>query len=186
MPPRTRGGSTRRRTPVRGRSGRGRGPNRENTVEGPDVEMTCLSPATTQPARDSAVELVDVLRTVVRTLSGDQPANDSPSTREARCLQDFKRGDPQTFKGTSDDPTEAQLWLSSIETVFRLKNFPEDQKVERIAFMLRADAHVRWRSTQELIRPGGVRFRGQNSRRLLRRRTTQRTPRLANIRSSPT
>ena len=158
MPPRTRGGSTRRRTPVGGRSVRRRGPGREDTGEGPDVTVTCPWPATPQPARDSAAELVDVLRVVVRNLSGGQPANDSASTREARCLRDFKRGDPQTFKGTSDDPTEAQLWLSSIETVFRLTNCPEDQKVECAAFMLCADAQVWWCSTRELIRPGGQNF----------------------------
>ena len=155
MPPKTRGGNTRGRPPLRGRSRRGRGPDCENSVEGLDVAMTFPPPATPQPTRDSAVELKDVLWIVVRNLSGVQSANNSASTREARCVRDFKRGDPQTFKGTSDDPTETQLWLSSIETVFRLTKCLEDQKMECTTFMLRADAQVWWRSSRENIRPGG-------------------------------
>ncbi|XP_022959030.1 uncharacterized protein LOC111460137 [Cucurbita moschata] len=110
--------------------------------------MTFPPPVTPQPARDSAAELTDVLRIVVRNLSDDQSANNSASTREARCLRDFKRGDPQTFKETSDGPTETQSWLSSIETVFRLTNCLKDQKVECAAFML-PGGEISWTEFKE-------------------------------------
>ena len=61
---------------------------------------------------------------------------------EARCLRDFNRGDPRAFKGTFDDPTVAQMWLRSIETLFGLTNCLEDQKVECATFMLRDDAEL--------------------------------------------
>ena len=129
----------------RGRGGRGRCPDREDSVEEPDVVMSFPPPVTPQPTQDSTTALVDALQIVIRNLSSNQQANDSVSTREAWCLRDFKWDDPQTFKGTFDDPTVAQLWLSSIETMFRLTNCLEDQKVECTTFMLRDDAQVWWR-----------------------------------------
>ena len=109
MPPRTRGGGINGRPPPRGRGrgGRRRGPDREESVEKTDVAMPFLPPTTPQPAQDLIASLVDALQIFIRNLSGNQQANDSASTREAGCLREFKRGDPQTFKGTFDDPIVA-------------------------------------------------------------------------------
>ena len=79
---------------------------------------------------DSTAALVDALQTVIQNLTANQQANDSSSTKEVRYLRDFKRGDPRTFKGTSNDPTVAQMWLRFIETMFVKTNYPQDQKVE--------------------------------------------------------
>ncbi|XP_023520954.1 uncharacterized protein LOC111784513 [Cucurbita pepo subsp. pepo] len=74
---------------------------------------------------------------------------------EARYLRDFKRGDPRTFKGASEDPTVAQMWLRSIESVFVLTNCPEAHRVECATFMLRDDAELWWQTTRDLISPEG-------------------------------
>ncbi|XP_022932138.1 uncharacterized protein LOC111438460 [Cucurbita moschata] len=74
---------------------------------------------------------------------------------EAKYLRDFKRGDPRTFKGTSDHPTVAQMWLRSIETVFGLTNCPEAHRVECATFMLREDAELWWQATRDIISPEG-------------------------------
>ena len=89
------------------------------------VDQPLPSPATPQVAPNSITALVDAFQAVIRNLTVNHQANASTSTMEAKYLQDFKRGDPQTFKGTSDDLTVAQMWLRSIETVFGLTNCPE-------------------------------------------------------------
>ncbi|KAA0067427.1 gag protease polyprotein [Cucumis melo var. makuwa] len=37
---------------------------------------------------------------------------------EAKHLRDFRKYNPTTFDGSLEDPTRAQLWLSSLETIF--------------------------------------------------------------------
>ncbi|KAA0038865.1 gag-protease polyprotein [Cucumis melo var. makuwa] len=55
---------------------------------------------------------------------------------EAKHLRDFRKYNPTTFDGSLEDPTRAQLWLSSLETIFRYMKCPEDQKVQCTIFML--------------------------------------------------
>ncbi|KAA0051719.1 pol protein [Cucumis melo var. makuwa] len=38
---------------------------------------------------------------------------------EAKHLRDFRKYNPKTFDGSMDNPTKAQTWLTSIETIFR-------------------------------------------------------------------
>ncbi|XP_050940455.1 uncharacterized protein LOC127149320 [Cucumis melo] len=48
---------------------------------------------------------------------------------EAKYLRDFRKYNPTKFDGSLEDPTRAQLWLSSLETIFRYMKCPVDQKV---------------------------------------------------------
>ncbi|KAA0036939.1 histone H2B.3-like [Cucumis melo var. makuwa] len=48
---------------------------------------------------------------------------------EAKHLRDFRKYNPKTFDGSMDNPTKAQMWLTSIETIFRYMKCPEDPKV---------------------------------------------------------
>ncbi|KAA0061213.1 histone H2B.3-like [Cucumis melo var. makuwa] len=48
---------------------------------------------------------------------------------EAKHLRDFRKYNPKTFDGSMDNPTKAQMWLTSIRTIFRYMKCPEDQKV---------------------------------------------------------
>ena len=58
-------------------------------------------------------------------------------------LRDFRNYNPTTFDGSLEDPTRAQLWLSSLETIFRYMKCPEDQKVQYAVFML-TDRGTAW------------------------------------------
>ncbi|TYK29226.1 gag protease polyprotein [Cucumis melo var. makuwa] len=41
---------------------------------------------------------------------------------EAKHLGDFRKYNPKTFDGSMDNPTKAQMWLTSIETIFQYMN----------------------------------------------------------------
>ncbi|TYK01903.1 putative gag-pol polyprotein [Cucumis melo var. makuwa] len=74
---------------------------------------------------------------------------------EAKHLRDFRKYNPTTFDGSLEDPTRAQLWLSSLETIFRYMKCPEDQKVQCTVFML-TDRGTAWWETTERILGGDV------------------------------
>ncbi|TYK22635.1 gag protease polyprotein [Cucumis melo var. makuwa] len=74
---------------------------------------------------------------------------------EAKHLRDFRKYNPTTFDGSLEDPTRAQLWLSSLETIFRYMKYPEDQKVQCAVFML-ADRGTTWWETTERMLGGDV------------------------------
>ncbi|KAA0056194.1 ty3-gypsy retrotransposon protein [Cucumis melo var. makuwa] len=66
---------------------------------------------------------------------------------EAKHLRDFRKYNPTTFDGSLEDPTRAQMWLSSLETIFRYMKCPEDQKVRCAVFML-TDRGTAWKVEQ--------------------------------------
>ncbi|TYK30962.1 ty3-gypsy retrotransposon protein [Cucumis melo var. makuwa] len=74
---------------------------------------------------------------------------------EAKHLRDFRKYNPTTFDGSLEDPTRAQLWLSSLETIFRYMKCPEDQKVQCAVFML-TDRGTTWWETIERMLGGDV------------------------------
>ncbi|KAA0067304.1 histone H2B.3-like [Cucumis melo var. makuwa] len=55
---------------------------------------------------------------------------------ESKHLRDFRKYNPKTFDGSMDNPTKAQMWLTSIETIFRYMKCPDDQKVQCAVFFL--------------------------------------------------
>ncbi|TYJ96450.1 retrotransposon protein, putative, Ty3-gypsy sub-class [Cucumis melo var. makuwa] len=55
---------------------------------------------------------------------------------EAKHLRIFRKCNPTTFDGSLEDPTKVQMWLSSLETIFRYMKCAEDQKVQCTVFML--------------------------------------------------
>ncbi|XP_023537968.1 uncharacterized protein LOC111798850 [Cucurbita pepo subsp. pepo] len=95
-----------------------------------------------------------MLQTMV-AIQQAQVANSSTTTRETRYLRDFKRYDPRIFNGASEDLIVAELWLSSIETIFYYMNCPDDLKVSLASFMLRDDAEIWWEFTREVLSPDG-------------------------------
>ena len=56
---------------------------------------------------------------------------------EEKHLRDFRKYDPQTFNWSLEDPTKAELWLSSMETIFNYMRCPEEHRVQCAAFLLR-------------------------------------------------
>ncbi|XP_050937503.1 uncharacterized protein LOC127148222 isoform X1 [Cucumis melo] len=74
---------------------------------------------------------------------------------EAKHLRDFRKYNPKTFDGSMDNPTKAQMWLTSIETIFRYMKCPEDQKVQCAVFFLE-DKGTAWWETAERMLGGDV------------------------------
>ncbi|KAA0062822.1 gag protease polyprotein [Cucumis melo var. makuwa] len=70
---------------------------------------------------------------------------------EAKHLKDFRKYNPTTFDGYLKDPTRAQLWLSSLETIFRYMKCPEDQKVRCAVFMLTDRGTAWWETTERML-----------------------------------
>ncbi|KAA0056438.1 gag protease polyprotein [Cucumis melo var. makuwa] len=74
---------------------------------------------------------------------------------ETKHLRDFRKYNPKTFDGSMDNPTKAQMWLTSIETIFRYMKCPEDQKVQCAVFFLE-DRGTAWWETAERMLGGDV------------------------------
>ncbi|KAA0067484.1 ty3-gypsy retrotransposon protein [Cucumis melo var. makuwa] len=74
---------------------------------------------------------------------------------EAKHLRDFRKYNSKTFDGSMDNPTKAQMWLTSIETIFRYMKCPEDQKVQCAVFFLE-DRGTAWWETAERMLGGDV------------------------------
>ncbi|KAL0539963.1 hypothetical protein IC582_024185 [Cucumis melo] len=70
---------------------------------------------------------------------------------EAKHLRDFRKYNPTTFDGSLEDPTRAQMWLSSLETIFRYMKCPEDQKVQCAVFMLTDRGTAWWETTERML-----------------------------------
>ncbi|KAA0047632.1 gag-protease polyprotein [Cucumis melo var. makuwa] len=68
---------------------------------------------------------------------------------EAKHLRDFKKYNPKTFDGSMDNPTKAQMWLTSIETIFRYMKCPNDQKVQCAVFFL--EDRGMWETTERML-----------------------------------
>ncbi|KAA0061126.1 gag protease polyprotein [Cucumis melo var. makuwa] len=74
---------------------------------------------------------------------------------EAKHLRDFRKYNPKTFNGSMDNPTKAQMWLTSIETIFWYMKCPEYQKVQCAVFFLE-DRGTAWWETAERMLGGDV------------------------------
>ncbi|KAA0036879.1 ty3-gypsy retrotransposon protein [Cucumis melo var. makuwa] len=70
---------------------------------------------------------------------------------EAKHMRDSRKYNPTTFDGSLEDPTRAQLWLSSLETIFRYMKCPEDQKVQCAVFMLIDRGTAWWETTERML-----------------------------------
>ena len=49
------------------------------------------------------------------------------------------------------EPTKAEIWLSSIETIFRYMKCPRDQKLQCAMFVLTDDAEICWQPVERLV-----------------------------------
>ncbi|KAL0540965.1 hypothetical protein IC582_020991 [Cucumis melo] len=50
-----------------------------------------------------------------------------------------------------DNPTKAQMWLTSIETIFRYMKCPEDQKLQCAVFFLEDGGTAWWETTERML-----------------------------------
>ncbi|TYK27497.1 gag-protease polyprotein [Cucumis melo var. makuwa] len=70
---------------------------------------------------------------------------------EAKHLRDFRKYNPKKFDGSMDKPTKAQMWLTSIETIFWYMKCPNDQKVQRVVFFLEDRGTAWWKTTERML-----------------------------------
>ncbi|XP_038885815.1 uncharacterized protein LOC120076109 [Benincasa hispida] len=70
-------------------------------------------------------------------------------------MRDFRKYDPRSFDGLLGDPTKAEMWLSSIETIFHFMRCPEEHKLQCAIFMLTSNAKIWWLSVEKMIDTGG-------------------------------
>ncbi|KAA0053123.1 ty3-gypsy retrotransposon protein [Cucumis melo var. makuwa] len=70
---------------------------------------------------------------------------------EAEHLRDFRKYNPKTFDGSMDDPTKAQMWLTSVETIFRYMKCPNDQKVQCAIFFLTDRGTAWWETAERML-----------------------------------
>lgn len=114
------------------------------------------SPAAPRTGLDPTTAMMwESFKALMQTFVATQQANMATSTRGARYFKDFKRYDPRIFNGTSEDPTVAEMWVLSMENIFRLMNCPDDRKVSFASFMLQGDAELWWEFTREILSPNG-------------------------------
>ncbi|KAA0066035.1 gag protease polyprotein [Cucumis melo var. makuwa] len=157
-----------------GRGGRGRGAGRVQ----PEVQPVAQATDPTAPVTHTDLAAMEqrFRDLIMQMQEQQQPAPPAPPpapapapapvpvapqvvpdqlSAEAKHLRDFRKYNPTTFDGSLEDPTRAQLWLSSLETIFRYMKCPEDQKVQCAVFML-TDRGTAWWETIERMLGGDV------------------------------
>ncbi|KAA0056044.1 ty3-gypsy retrotransposon protein [Cucumis melo var. makuwa] len=147
-----------------GRGGRGRGAGRVQPEVQPVAQATDSAVSVTHA--DLAAMEQRLRDLIMQMQEQQQPAPPAPApvpvvpqvvpdqlSAEAKHLRDFRKYNPTTFDGSLEDPTRAQLWLSSLETIFRYMKCSEDQKVQCAVFMLtdRGTACLRDAKQQEFL-----------------------------------
>ncbi|KAA0039195.1 gag protease polyprotein [Cucumis melo var. makuwa] len=70
---------------------------------------------------------------------------------EAKHLRDSRKYNPKTFNGSMDNPTKAQMWLTSIETIFLYIKCPKDQKVQCAVFFLEDRGTAWWETVERML-----------------------------------
>ncbi|KAA0049996.1 gag protease polyprotein [Cucumis melo var. makuwa] len=149
-----------------GRGGRGRGAGRVQPEVQPVAQAT--DPAAPITHADLAVMEQRFRDLIMQMWEQHQPAPPASTpaslvpqvvlnqlSAEAKHLSDFKKYNPTTFDGSLEDPTKAQMWLSSLETIFQYMKCPQDQKVQCTVFML-TDRGTAWWETAERMLGGDV------------------------------
>ncbi|KAA0047116.1 reverse transcriptase [Cucumis melo var. makuwa] len=145
-----------------GRGGRGRGARRVQPEVQPVAQATDLAASVTHA--DLAAMEQRFRDLIMQMREQQQPAPPAPAPvpvmpqivpdqllAEAKHLRDFRKYNPTTFDGSLEDPIRAQLWLSSLETIFRYMKCPEDQKVQCAVFMLTDRGTAWWETTERML-----------------------------------
>ncbi|KAA0040416.1 gag protease polyprotein [Cucumis melo var. makuwa] len=149
-----------------GRGGRGRGARRvQHEVQRVAQATDPITPVTHAELTTMEQRLRDL---IMQMREQQQPAPPAPAptpapapvvpqvvqdqlSAEAKHLRDFMKYNPTTFDGCLEDPTRAQLWLSSLETIFWYMKCLEDQKVQCTVFMLTDRGTAWWETTERMI-----------------------------------
>ncbi|TYJ95555.1 gag-protease polyprotein [Cucumis melo var. makuwa] len=133
-----------RRGARRGGGRGGRGAGRGQLEEQPAVPTVDPNAPLNQAAPVQA-------QTVIPPASVEAQPVPVQLSAEAKHLRDFRKYNSKTFDGSMDNPTKAQMWLTSIETIFRYMKCPEDQKVQCAVFFLKDRGTSWWETTERML-----------------------------------
>ncbi|KAA0033111.1 gag protease polyprotein [Cucumis melo var. makuwa] len=148
------------------RGGRGRGAGRVQ----PGVQFVAQATDPAAPVNHAVLTVVEQMfrDLIMQMREQQQPAPPAPApapvvpqgvsdqlSAEAKHLRDFRKYNPTTFDGSLEDSTKAQMWLSSLETIFWYMKCLEDQKVQCAVFML-TDRGTSWWETIERMLGGDM------------------------------
>ncbi|KAA0040880.1 pol protein [Cucumis melo var. makuwa] len=129
---------------TRRRGGReGRGAGRTQPEEQPAMQAA-------NPNTPTQVTPVQAQTVPPPTSVGAQPAPVQLSAK-AKHLRDFGKYNPKTFDGSMDNPTKAQMWLTSIEKIFRYMKCPDDKKFKESFYAKFFSANVKYAKQQEFL-----------------------------------
>ncbi|KAA0043122.1 ty3-gypsy retrotransposon protein [Cucumis melo var. makuwa] len=149
-----------------GRGGQGRGAGRVQ----PEVQPVAQAIDLVAPVTHANLVVMEqrFRDLIMQMRERQQPAPPAPAptpvvpqvvpdqlSTEAKHLRDFRKYNPTTFNRSLENFTKAQMWLSSLETIFRYMKWCEDQKVQCAVFML-TDRGTAWWETAERMLGGDV------------------------------
>ena len=66
-------------------------------------------------------------------------------------MRDFGKYNPKTFDWSMDNLTKAQIWLTSIEIIFRYMKCPDDKKVQCAVFFLEDRGTAWWETAERML-----------------------------------
>ena len=106
-----------------------------------------------QSLAQTAGQMAQLIPTLVQNTRQTTQHNqgDADMTEESKYFRAFNHWDPEVFQGKSKDPVVAELWLSSIDEIFRRMKCPEDQRLNCVTYLLRNDAKLWWHSASRAI-----------------------------------
>ena len=89
-----------------------------------------------------------------RRCGGHTTGQKSATGQGVSWLKYFKRYDLHQFIGSKEDPTAAQIWITTMQTTFESMKCPDNHKVACTTYVLQKDAEVWWVDNKQNINPG--------------------------------
>lgn len=100
-------------------------------------------PAATEaplPANPAAFQ--QIIDFIVRNRAAHPPVDNT------NYAQDFISFDPPAFDGSSDDIEVAYEWIEDLESIFKILQFEDEQRVRSAVFRLKGHARYWWKSVE--------------------------------------
>ncbi|KAJ4968635.1 hypothetical protein NE237_015336 [Protea cynaroides] len=72
-----------------------------------------------------------------------------------KVLKRFHNQNPQTFRGTTDEPLQATEWLKNMERIFEVMECTKTQKVICASHVLLGEADVWWQTSKKIVEADG-------------------------------
>lgn len=80
-----------------------------------------------------------------------KPIRETSTRQRKQVFHRLQTLRPEVFDGTSQDPVAVELWLSSINEIFRHIECPKEQRLNCATFILCSNAKLWWQSASRAI-----------------------------------